>query len=35
VGAAAELLLGKLAPLGRLPVEIPGMWSIGAGLSSL
>jgi beta-N-acetylhexosaminidase len=35
VGAAADVLLGKIAPRGRLPVEIPGMWSIGAGMSSL
>jgi beta-N-acetylhexosaminidase len=35
VGAASDVLLGTIGPQGRLPVDIPGMWSIGAGLSSL
>jgi beta-N-acetylhexosaminidase len=35
VNAAADVLLGKLPPQGRLPVEISGMWSVGAGMSSL
>ena len=35
VSAAADVLLGRVKPQGRLPVEIPGMWAIGAGLSSL
>jgi beta-N-acetylhexosaminidase len=35
VNAVAEVLLGKAKPQGRLPVEIPGLWSIGAGMSSL
>lgn len=35
VSAAADVLLGKAKPQGRLPVEIPGMWPIGAGLTSL
>ncbi|MGH2450156.1 MAG: glycoside hydrolase family 3 C-terminal domain-containing protein, partial [Candidatus Limnocylindria bacterium] len=30
--AAAELLLGEIPPQGRLPVEVPSLWPIGAGL---
>lgn len=35
VNAAADVLLGRTAPQGRLPVDIPGLWPIGAGRSSL
>lgn len=33
--AAAEILIGARAPTGRLPVEVPGIFAIGSGLSSL
>jgi beta-N-acetylhexosaminidase len=35
VNAAADVLLGKVAPRGRLPVEVPGLFPLGAGMSSL
>jgi beta-N-acetylhexosaminidase len=31
--AAAEILLGELRPIGKLPVEIPGLFRLGAGLT--
>jgi beta-N-acetylhexosaminidase len=33
--ATAEVLVGARAPTGRLPVEIPGLFALGAGLASL
>jgi beta-N-acetylhexosaminidase len=33
--AVAEILLGQRAPVGTLPVSIPGYFPLGAGLRSL
>jgi beta-N-acetylhexosaminidase len=33
--AAAEVLVGARAPQGKLPVDIPGVFPIGAGMTSL
>jgi beta-N-acetylhexosaminidase len=35
VNAAADVVLGKVAPQGRLPVELPGLFPIGSGMTSL
>lgn len=33
--AASELIIGEIRPVGRLPVAIPGLFDIGAGLAAL